>query len=133
MPINIIVGLLALLVAVTLYTIGTWSAFRAKTFTRRTLIMLWVAAFFDVVATEAMALQYGGLDLRPGVPFWHTVLALLVMAGMIATVAVASWAVAGGREGLTTKCARWIPLPWALWVAVFVWGLLTRGAERMGG
>ena len=133
MPVNIIIGLLSLLVAVVLYTIGTWSAFRAKAFSSRTLVILWVAAAFDVLATVMMGMQIGGLDLRPGAPLVHTVVALVAMAGMIACAAVATWAVSAKRLDIAAAVSRVIVVPWLLWVAVFAWGMMTRGAVRMGG
>ena len=133
MPVNIIIGLFALLFALILYTVGTWSAFRAKAFTRRTLVMLWVGAVFDVLATTMMGMQIGGLDLRPGMPTVHTVLALLAMGGMIAGAAVATGASGASREGVSRVVSRLLLVPWALWVAIFVWGMVSRGAARMGG
>ncbi|HEY5540676.1 MAG TPA: hypothetical protein VIL41_04390 [Coriobacteriia bacterium] len=133
MPVNIIVGLIALIVAMTLYSIGTWSAFRAKGFSSRPLALLWVGVVFDVLATAMMGMQIGGLDLRPGAPLLHTVLALLAMAGMVAGATVATWAVSAGRSSVATTVSRVLVAPWALWVGVFVWGMVTRGAARMGG
>ena len=133
MPVNIIVGLFALLAALILYTIGAWSAYRARSFSTRTLVLLWVGVVFDVLATTMMGWQIGGLDLRPGAPLLHTVLALLAMAGMIAGTALATWAVSAKRADVASAVSRWLLAPWALWVAVFVWGMVTRGAARMGG
>ena len=133
MPINIIIGLVALLFALVLYTTGTWSAFRAKGFSAQTLTMLWIGAFFDVLGTVMMGIQVGGLDLSPGMPTVHTVLALLAMAGMIVGTAVGTWALSAKRDDIAASVSRLILAPWALWVAVFIWGMVTRGAARMGG
>lgn len=133
MPLNIIVGLFALLFALILYTVGVWSAFRAKGFSAGTLVILWIGVVFDVLATVMMGMQIGGLDLRPGAPVLHTVLALLAMAGMIAGAAVGSWAFSSKRDDVALAVSRWLLVPWALWVGVFVWGMITRGAARMGG
>lgn len=133
MPRNIIVGLFALLVALVLYTVGTWRAYRARAFSTGSLVMLWVAVGFDVLATTMMGMQIGGLDLRPGAPMLHTVLALLAMAGMVIGAAVATWAFSAKRGDVASAVSRWLLVPWALWVAVFVWGMMTRGAARMGG
>lgn len=126
MPVNIIISLLALLVALVLYTIATWSAFRAKTLSRRVVILVLVGVVFDVIATSGMAIQAHGLvnDL-------HTYLALLAMFGMAAAGAVGAWALAGNRQAVLSTIARWMVLPWALWVFVFVWGMISRGASRL--
>lgn len=130
MPVNIIVGLLSLLVAIVLYTVGTWSAFRRRGFTSRLLVVLWVGVVFDVLATVMMGMQIGGLDLTPaGLP--HTVLALLAMAGMVVGIGVATYGLANGNEQLQRLVSRLLIAPWALWVAVFVYGMMTRGAARM--
>jgi hypothetical protein len=117
MPVNILVGLLALLVAVILYTAGTWNAFRANGFSVRTLTTLWVAVVFDVLATAMMAMQIGGLDMRAGAPLVHTVLALLAMAGMIAGATIATWAVSTRRDSVAATVSRRLLASWALWVA----------------
>ena len=133
MPVNIIIGLVALLVALGLYSTGTWSAFHAKDFSARTLAMLWAGAGFDVLATVMMGLQVGGLDLRTPESTLHTVLALLAMAGMIAGAAVGTWAVSAKRSDIVGTVSRVVVAPWALWVAVFIWGMATRGAARISG
>jgi hypothetical protein len=126
-PVNIIVGLVALLVALVLYTIAVWWAFRAKTVTRRHVVLLWIGVGFDVLATVMMAVQIGGFgrDL-------HTVVAMLAWAGMAAAAAFATWAV-GANEGTRLRVSRWMLAPWALWVIVFVYGMVERGARRIGG
>jgi hypothetical protein len=133
MPVNIIVGLVALLVALSLYSIGTWSAFRAKGFSARSVAILWVGVVFDLLATVMMGLQVGGLDLRTPESTLHTVLALLAMAGMIAGAGIGTWSVSAKRADIAARASRLLVAPWALWVAVFIWGMATRGAARMGG
>lgn len=133
MPINIIVGLVALLVALVLYTVATFSALRRKGFAVRQVAMLWVGLVFDALATVMMGLSIGGLDLRPGAPLLHTVLALLAMAGMFVGACVGTYAMVSGDDGVGRTMSRLLVAPWALWVAVFVWGMLTRGPVRMGG
>jgi hypothetical protein len=132
MPVNIIVGLVGLFVALVLYTIVTWGAFRAKGLKASHLVMLWIALAFDVLATAMMGMQIGGLDLSPK-GLWHTVFALVAFFGMLAVAIVATWARRAGRDDVNAQLAKWIVAPWVLWVAVFVWGMATRGAARMGG
>ena len=128
MPFNIIVGLLALLVALVLYTIAVWAAFVAKRVKVWHVVALWAGVAFDMLATGMMALQIGGFaaDL-------HTLLAMLVWAGMVAVSAVATRALVKSDVALSAKVARWSTVPWLLWVAVLVWGMVERGAARMGG
>lgn len=128
MPVNILIGILSLLIALALYTIGVWGAFRANTVNRKHLIYLWVGFVFDVLATTMMALQVGGIqnDL-------HSIIALVAMFGMLAGAAISSWAYIKGKDAINTTVSRWILAPWALWLFVFIWGMMTRGAARMGG
>ena len=126
MPANIIVGLFALLVALILYSVGVWAAFAAKRVKPWHVIVLWLGVAFDVLATAMMAVQIGGLgrDL-------HTVLALLVWAGMVVVAGIGTWALVKTDEPLSQTVARWSTLPWLLWVAVLVWGMVERGAARL--
>jgi hypothetical protein len=131
-PVNIIIGLVALLLALVLYSLGVWRGYRADGYSTGLLGVLWVGVAFDILATSMMAIQAGGLDLRPGAPLVHTVLALAALGGMIVGTAVASWALSTHREPLQHVVSRALLAPWALWVAVFLWGMVTRGAVRMG-
>jgi len=62
MPVNVIVGLVSLLFALILYSVGTWSAFRRKGFGVSQVAALWLGFAFDVIATVSMAWRIGGLD-----------------------------------------------------------------------
>ena len=128
MPINIIVGLLALLAALILYSVAVLAAFFAKRVKRWHVVLLWLGVLFDMLATGMMALQIGGFaaDL-------HTALALAVWAGMVAVSAFATWALVKDDGALSRTVARWSLLPWLLWVAVLVWGMVERGAQRIAG
>lgn len=127
MPINIIIGLIALLVALVLYSVGAWGPFKAKTVRPRDVVFLWAGVGFDILATAMMALQIGGFgrDL-------HTVVAVLAWAGMVAAAAFATWAVRA-NDHVRLTVSRWMLVPWALWVLVFIYGMIDRGAKRMGG
>lgn len=126
MPANIVVALLSLLVAIVLYTVGTWMAFRAGAATRTSVTLLLLGVVFDLLATGGMAWQIGGIgnDL-------HTYLALVAMFGMALAGGLGAWGLATRRDALLAGVARWTVLPWALWVFVFVWGMVTRGAARV--
>jgi hypothetical protein len=123
LPVNIIVGILSLLVALVLYSIGAWGAFRAKTVRVIHLGFLWAGFVFDVIATAMMAIQAGGL-----VPDLHTLLALV---GMLACALLGVWAHRAGKAQVGATLSRWVLAPWVVWVFVFVWGMASRGAARM--
>jgi len=130
MPVNIMVGILALLVAVVLYSMGVWGAFRAKGVRQRDVTLLWVGLACDVGATVMMGLSVGGLDLRPGTPMIHTVLALVALLGIAAFTAVGQWAISKDDGALRSTVARWIVAPWVLWVVVFVFGFAVMMPRR---
>jgi hypothetical protein len=128
MPINIVVGLVALLVALVLYSVAAIGAFRAKRIKRSHVIELWIGVFFDVLATLMMAIQIGGFgrDL-------HTALAILAWAGMTAGAGFATWAMIASNERVSALTARWLLAPWVFWVLMFLYGMVDRGAKRIGG
>jgi len=131
MPLNIIIGLIALLVALVLYSFACWGAFRSKSITRRHVALLWIGFAFDTLATVMMAIAAGGLDLSPLPDLLHTVLALAVMLGMLIAAIAGTRAVTANDESARTAVARWVLAPWALWLIVFVWGMVSRGSQRM--
>ncbi len=126
MPVNVIVGLLSLLVAFILYTVGTWTAFRRKGFGPLQVVTLWLGFVLDVTATVSMAWRIGGLDFATPAGTLHTTLALVVMAGMAISAAVGTYAWAKDDAQLGAKMALWIPAPWALWLVMFLWGLSSK-------
>ena len=133
MPINIVIGLIALLVALVLYSLGTWGAFRAGSLQRKHVTYIWVGFAFDVLATAMMAIAAGGLDLSPLSDLLHTIVAFVGMFGMLAVAIVGSRALGAGNEAMLRSLSRWTIAPWAVWVFVFVWGMLARGSARLGG
>lgn len=126
MPVNIMIGVLAIILAFIVYTIATWAAFRSRTLKTWHLVLLWIGVVLDITATAMMAIQIGGIahDL-------HTVLALVGMAGMIAAAAAGSWAYGTANEPVRASVARWVAAPWAIWALVFVWGMVERGSQRI--
>jgi uncharacterized repeat protein (TIGR03987 family) len=130
MPVNIMVGIVGLLVALVLYSIGALGAYRAKTVRQRDVTLLWIGLICDVGATVMMGLSVGGLDLRPGTPVIHTVVALVALVGMAAFAGAGQWALSKGDDALGTTVARWIVAPWVLWVVVFVFGFAVMMPRR---
>jgi hypothetical protein len=126
MPIHIVIGLISLLIALVLYSLGAWGAFRAQTMGVRSLGLIWTGFVFDVIATSMMAIQAGGLqqDL-------HTFLALIAMVGMLLSAVLDTWALRISNDKIKFFISRWILAPWTLWVFVFIWGMLERGSARL--
>lgn len=138
LPANILAGMLFVLVALVLYSIGVWGAFRRKGASQRDLTFLWTGFVFDVLATLMMSIQQtAGLATQAGsyivtLPMGSTTLvlmndvktylALLAMLGMLASTIVATRAFSTSRESLARTVSRVIVAPWALWVVVFVMG-----------
>jgi hypothetical protein len=113
-----LIGIVAMVAAMILYSIGVWGAFRAKKVSRRTVIFLVSGAVFDILGTAMMYLAAGGRFLWESP---HTWVAMAALVGMLAAAIVAAWAV-GGKDELLVKLSRWMLAPWALWAVVFVWG-----------
>ncbi len=90
---------------------------------------LWLGVFFDVVATVSMGWSVGGLDLSAK-GWLHTVLALVVMLGMVLAASFGTAAYVKKDAALGAKCAKYNVIAWVLWVLVFVWGLATRMPAR---
>lgn len=129
MPVTVIVGLLALLLALIHYSIGVWTAFRRKGFGRLQVWTLWLGVFFDIAATVSMGWTVGGLDLSTkGLP--HTVLALIAFLGMLLVAIVGEMSYVRKDEALGARWSRYAIAPWVFWVAVFLWGLATRMPSR---
>jgi uncharacterized repeat protein (TIGR03987 family) len=129
MKANILIGIVALVVALALYSVGVWGAFRAKSLRRRDITILWIGLAFDVLATAMMALSIGGLDLTPaGLP--HTVLALTAMTGMIVIALLGTMAARGANDALLKSLSRYAIAPWLLWAGVFVWGMIVRAPKH---
>jgi hypothetical protein len=129
MPVNIIIGNIALIIALALYSIAIWGAFRAKAFSNRHIVFMWLGVFFDIVATLMMAISAGG-SLQWDTPAnkLHTALAMVAYLGMVAIASAAPPLKGSERCGkLITRIAI---APWAVWVGLYVWGMVTRMPKR---
>ena len=130
MPPNVVIGLVALLVALVAYSIGVWGAWRKKGATPFHLACLWVGVVFDIVATASMSYSLGWkFDFSPD-GWLHTVLALAVFLGMLIVASLTTGALKKADDALRATVAKWALAPWALWVAVFVWGMIERSPKR---
>ncbi len=114
-----LIGIVAMVLAMVLYSIGAWGAYRAKNVSKRNVIFLVGGVVFDVLGTAMMFLAAGGRFLWAAPHTWVALAAFFGMLGM--TIAIA-WAV-GGSEELGKKLSRWVLAPWALWAFSFLWGM----------
>jgi len=150
MPVTILAGLLFVLVALVLYSIGAWGAFRKKGATKLHVKLLWVGFVFDVLATTMMAIQTTAsvqANLATNPSFYlmviglgttsiillnnmKTYIALLAMLGMLGGAIFTGIAVNSGDAGKNMRMSRVILAPWALWVVAFVLGLLENMPKR---
>ena len=150
MPVTILAGLLFVLVALVLYSLGSWGAFRKKGATKRTAMLLWIGFAFDVLATAMMAIQPSAsvqANLAANPSFYlvvigfgatslillnnlKTYIALLAMAGMLGGAIFTGIALRSGDAGKNMRMSRVILAPWALWVVAFVIGLLENMPKR---
>jgi hypothetical protein len=129
MPVNIIIGNIALIVALALYSVGVWGAFRARAFSGRHILYMWLGVFFDIIATLMMVISAGG-SLQWDTPAnkLHTALALIVYFGMVAIASAAP--PLKTNERCRTLLTRIALVPWAMWLGVYVWGMVTRMPKR---
>lgn len=129
MPVNIIAGNVALIIALVLYSVGVWGAFRAKAYSGKHLTMIWFGVAFDVIATLMMAISAGG-SLQWDTPAnkLHTALALAAFLGMVGVASAVSPLKL--NEKARTALTRVAIAPWALWAGVYIWGMATRLPRR---
>lgn len=125
MPVNVMIGILALLIALVLYSMGAVGAFRAKALTQKSLRFLWIGLFFDVLATVMMGISSGGLDLSAEGRM-HTFIALAALFGILAVAVTGALAFKKKDEKTIANLSKWVLGPYALWVFVFIWGMIAR-------
>lgn len=123
----IMVSVLALFVALAMYSLGAVGAARAKAVSKKHVTYLWIGFAFDVIATAGMAIEAGGVVVTPLSGLVHTVVAFAAMFGMLAAAIASTRAVAKAQDSARAAVAKWILAPWALWVIMFLWGFATRG------
>ncbi len=121
------VGVLGMIVALVLYSIGVWGAYRSKKFSQRNVMFVLVGVVFDVIGTGGMFVAAGNKFLFDTTfNIVHTSAALLALFGMLAVGIVGLWAVQKNKDELLAALSRWALAPWTLWVIIFVWGMLQR-------
>jgi hypothetical protein len=129
MPVNIIIGNVALIAALAFYTIAIWGAFRAKAFSNRHILFMWLGVALDILATLMMAISAGG-SLQWDTPAnkLHTAVAMVAYLSMGAVASAAPPLKTNDRcRKLITRIAI---APWVLWVGLYVWGMVTRMPKR---
>lgn len=150
MPITVLAGLLFIVAALVLYSLGVWGSFRKKGASKRDLLFLWLGVAFDFLGTLMMAIQATTavaekvaanasayivtlglgdttLVLENNL---KTYLALVAMAAMLVTIIFVARAFAAKNEKGAGMLSRLIVAPWILWAAVFVMGLIEKMPKR---
>ena len=121
------VGVLGMIVALVLYSIGVWGAYRSKKFSQRNVMFVLVGVVFDVIGTGGMFVAAGNKFLFDTTfNSVHTSAAFLALFGMLAVGIVGLWAVQKNKDELLATLSRWALAPWTLWAIIFVWGMLQR-------
>jgi len=121
------VGVLGMIVALVLYSIGVWGAYRSKKFSQRNVVFVLVGVVFDVIGTGGMFVAAGNRFLFDTTfNIVHTSAAFLALFGMLAVGLVGVWAVQKNKDELLATLSRWALAPWTLWAIIFVWGMLQR-------
>jgi hypothetical protein len=119
------IGVLGTIVAIVLYSIGVWGAYRRKRFSTRDLLFIVGGLVFDVIGTGGMFVTAGNRFLvDTPLNALHTAVAFLAFFGMLAAALVGLWAVRANKDELLANLSRWALAPWTLWAIVFVWGML---------
>jgi uncharacterized repeat protein (TIGR03987 family) len=121
------VGVLGMIVAMVLYSIGVWGAYRSKKFSQRNVMFILGGVVFDVIGTGGMFVTAGNrflFDTPSNIV--HTTAALVAFFGMLAVGIVGTWAVQKNKDELLATLSRWALAPWTLWAVIFVWGMLQR-------
>jgi len=122
-----LIGVLGMLVAMVLYSIGVWSAYRAKGFVQKSVMFILGGVIFDVIGTGGMFVTAGNRFLfDTPLNIVHTSAALVAFFGMLAVGIFGVWAVQSKKDELLAKLSRWALAPWTLWAIIFVWGMLQR-------
>ena len=121
------VGVLGMIVALVLYSIGVWGAYRSKKFSQRNVMFVLVGVVFDVIGTGGMFVAAGNKFLFDTTfNIVHTSAAFLALFGMLAVGIVGLWAVQKNKDELLATLSRWALAPWTLWAIIFVWVMLQR-------
>lgn len=123
MKIETLVGIAGMLVAMVLYSIGSWGAFRAKVMRKKDVLFLIGGVLFDVIGTGGMYVAAGNKFLMDDP---HTWAALVAFFAMVLVSILGLWAVGWKKDRLATTLSRFVLAPWGLWALVFVWGFLQR-------
>jgi hypothetical protein len=115
-----LIGIVAMVVAMVLYSIGAWGAFRAKKMSNRNVMFIFGGVVFDILGTVMMYMAAGNRFLWGAA---HTWAAFLAFFGMLGAGIVGAWALSARKDDLLVKLSRWTLAPWALWAFSFLWGM----------
>ena len=127
MKLETLIGVVGMIVAMVLYSIGVWSAFRGKRFSQKNVMFVLAGVIFDVIGTGGMFVTAGNKFLfDTPLNMVHTSAALVAFFGMLVVGLFGVWAIQSKKDEMLAKLSRWALAPWTLWAIVFVWGMAQR-------
>jgi len=123
---TLILAIVAMLLAATLYTVAVFGERRAETLKPWHLGLFWIGLVFDTTGTTLMSQIAGGW--KPDV---HGVTGALAIVLMLAHAAWATIALVMKRERVLRSFHKFSIHVWALWMAAFLSGIVLVALKSM--
>jgi uncharacterized repeat protein (TIGR03987 family) len=115
----LILAIIAMLLAATLYTVAVFSERKLSTLKPWHLALFWVGLVFDTTGTTLMSQIAGGW--RPDI---HGITGAIAIALMLLHAGWATTALLMRQEGVLRSFHKFSIHVWALWMAAFISGIV---------
>lgn len=119
MSLTLIVSIVCMFSALTLYTIGVWSERFAGRLSLRHLLFFWAGFIFDTIGTTLMTMMAGKMSLD-----FHGITGALGIIFMLGHAIWASVVLFLKQEKVLVNFHKFSLAVWVLWLIPFVSGLL---------
>ena len=118
MPTNLIVAIVCMLLALTLYSVGVWSERFAGRLKVNHLLFFWLGWVFDTTGTTLMTTMAGKIEFS-----FHSITGALAIALMVGHAIWASVVLIQKQEKVLAGFHKFSTIIWAIWLIPFVSGL----------
>ena len=119
MPTNLIVAIVCMLLALTLYSVGVWSERFAGRLKVNHLLFFWLGWVFDTTGTTLMTTMAGKIEFS-----FHSITGALAIALMVGHAIWASVVLIQKQEKVLAGFHKFSTIIWAIWLIPFVSGLV---------
>ncbi|MEG0132847.1 MAG: HsmA family protein [Clostridium sp.] len=123
---KLIFAIITITLALVFYTIGVFGERRAKTLSKKHLIMFWLGLVFDTTGTFTMSriASEGGAAISAGAQMLHGVTGVLAIVLMLFHAGWATWVLYKNDDAKKQAFHKFSITVWCIWLVPYLVGMI---------